>query len=72
MSSSGPARANRRPARSHAGDGKPVRLVPDLRDQHQGRGITTEIDLGATICKHQFLETHLATFALLDADNEPR
>jgi hypothetical protein len=57
-------------ARAHAGDGKAVRLVADLRHQHQGRRVVPEPHLGAAVGEHQFLQTDLAALALLDADDQ--
>jgi hypothetical protein len=54
----------------HAGDGEAVRLVADLRHQHQRRRILAEVDLLAAIGEHQLLQADLAALALLDADDQ--
>ena len=57
-------------ARAHAGDREAVRLVADLRHQHQRRRIAAEVDLRAAVGEHQLLEPDLAALALLDADDQ--
>ena len=51
----------------HAGDGKAVRLVANLRHQHQRRRVVPQIHLLAPIGKHQLFQPHLAAFALFHA-----
>src|SRR6185312_946005 len=65
------AGANARAARSHAGDREAVRLVADLRDEHQRRGLAAERDLRPAVGEHELLEPDLAPLSLLDAD-DPR
>src|SRR5262245_43953317 len=55
-------------ARAHAGDREAVRLVADLRHQHQRRRVVAEPDLRTAIGEDQLLETDLAPLALLDTD----
>jgi len=61
-----------RTTRPHAGDRKPVRLVPDLCDQHQRLGFTTEHKRRTIVGKHEFLEADLAILAFRDADQHAR
>ena len=55
---------------AHAGDGEAVRLVADLRHQHQRRRVGAERDLRPAVGEHQFLQADLAALALLDADDQ--
>src|ERR1019366_6740711 len=66
-----PARsgANTGTARPHSGDRKAMRLVADLRDEHERRRLAAEPDLGPPIGEDELLEPDLAPFALLDADD---
>ena len=57
-------------ARAHAGDREAVRLVADLRHQHQRRRVAAERDLRPAVGEHQLLEADLAALALLDADDQ--
>src|SRR5436190_7695828 len=57
-----------RAACPHAGDREAVRLVTDLRNEHQRRRILAKSDLRAAIGEDHLLETDLAALALLDAD----
>src|SRR5438105_3465541 len=66
-----PARAHTRAARAHAGDREAVRLVANLRHEHQRRRIATEVDLLAAVGEHQLFEADLAPLALLDANDQP-
>ncbi|MNV49128.1 hypothetical protein D3C71_1410710 [compost metagenome] len=52
---------------AHAGDGKAVRLVADLRHQHQRGRVLAQIDLLTPIGKNQFFQAHLAALALFHA-----
>src|SRR6516225_4788737 len=60
-----------RAARAHAGDREPVRLVADLRDEHQRRRVATERDFRPPVGEDELLEPDLAALALLDADDAP-
>ena len=51
----------------HPRDGKAVRLVTDLRHQHQGGGVLAQRQLGAAIGKHQFFQAHFAALAFFHA-----
>src|SRR5450432_856710 len=66
-----PARpgANTGTTRPHSGDGETMRLVADLRHQHQRSRLATQPDLGPPVGKDKLLEPDLAAFALLDADD---
>ena len=44
-----------------------MRLVADLRHQHQRRRIRLQAELGAFIGKHQLFQTHLAPLAFFHA-----
>ena len=67
-----PAAAGAHPgtARAHAGDREAVRLVADLRHQHQRGRVVAEVHLGAAVGEHQLLQADLAALALLDADDQ--
>src|SRR5580765_4517616 len=56
-------------AGAHSGDREAVRLVADLRHQHQRRRLAAERDLRPAVGEHQLLEPDLAPFALLHADD---
>ena len=47
-----------------------MRLVADLRDQHQRRRVAAQGHLVAPVGEHQLLEADLASFALLDAGDQ--
>ena len=44
-------------------------LVTDLRHQHQGGGVASQVDLLAAIGEHQLFQAHLAALALLHPDD---
>src|SRR5450755_3765359 len=54
-------------ARAHSGDREAVRLVADLRHQHQRRRFAPERDLRPAVGEDELLEADLARLALLDA-----
>src|ERR1019366_3073728 len=66
-----PARsgANTGTACPHSGDREAVRLVADLRDEHEGRGLAAEPDFRPPVGEDKFLEPDLSSLALLDADD---
>ncbi len=64
-----PALVLGRAPRAHAGDGEPVRLVADLRHQHQRLRLASEHQRGAVVREHQFLEPDLAHLTFGDADD---
>ena len=57
-------------ARAHAGDREAVRLVADLRHQHQRRRVVAQHERRPAVGEDQFLEPDLAPLALLDADDQ--
>src|SRR5215472_3638307 len=65
------AGAHARAARAHTGDREPVRLVANLRDEHQRRRVAAERDLRPSVGEDELLEPDLAALALLDADDAP-
>ena len=52
---------------AHAGDGKAVGFIANLRHQHQGRRVASQIDFLAAIGEHQIFQAHLAALALFHA-----
>src|SRR5450432_224255 len=61
--------ANTGTARPHAGDREAVRLVADLRHEHERRRLAAERNLGPAVGEDQLLEADLPRLALLDADD---
>ena len=54
---------------THAGNGKTMRFVTNLCDQHQDAGILSQLVRQATIGIYQCFQTDLASLAFGDADD---